>query len=50
LFAAVSSNFAGIFDDGNKSRIISYRDQKMGQIPSRIMLRLTRATGSPASA
>jgi hypothetical protein len=33
----------GSFDDGNKSRIISNRDQKKGQIPSRIMLRLTRA-------
>jgi hypothetical protein len=40
LFAAVSSNSVGIFDDGNKSRIISNRDQKKGQIPSRIMLRL----------
>jgi hypothetical protein len=30
----------GIFDDGNKCRIILYRDQTMGQIPSRIMLRL----------
>jgi integrase len=30
-----------IFDDGNKSRIISNRDQKKGQIPSRIMIRLT---------
>jgi hypothetical protein len=28
-------------DDGNKSRIISYRDQEKGQIPSRIMVRLT---------
>jgi hypothetical protein len=37
----VSSNSVGIFDDGNKSRIISNRDQKKGQIPSRIMLRLT---------
>jgi hypothetical protein len=41
LFAAVSSNFVGSFDDGNKSRIISNRDQKKGQMPSRIMLRLT---------
>jgi hypothetical protein len=38
----VSSNFVGSFDDGNKSRIISNRDQKKGQMPSRIMLRLTR--------
>jgi hypothetical protein len=36
----VSSNFVGSFDDGNKSRIISNRDQKKGQMPSRIMLRL----------
>ena len=42
LFSAVSSNFVGSLDDGNKSRIISYRDQKKGQIPSRIMLRLNR--------
>ena len=41
LFVAVSSNSVGSFDDGNKSRIISNRDQKKGQIPSRIMLRLT---------
>ena len=41
LFSAVSSNFVGSLDDGNKSRIISYRDQKKGQIPSRIMLRLS---------
>src|SRR5271165_3094067 len=41
LFAAVSSNSVSIFDDGNKSRIISNRDQKKGQIPSRIMVRLT---------
>jgi hypothetical protein len=40
LFAAVSSNSVGSFDDGNKSRIISNRDQKKGQIPSKIMLRL----------
>jgi hypothetical protein len=39
----VSSNFVGSFDDGNKSRIISNRDQKKGQIPSRIMLRLSMA-------
>ena len=31
----------GSLDDGNKSRIISYRDQEKGQIPSRIMVRLT---------
>jgi hypothetical protein len=30
----------GSLDDGNKSRIISYRDQEKGQIPSRIMVRL----------
>jgi hypothetical protein len=41
LFAAVSSNSLGNFDDGNKSRIIANRDQKMKQIPSKIMLRLT---------
>jgi hypothetical protein len=41
-FAAVSSNSVSIFDDGNKSRIISNRDQKKGQIPSGIMVRLTR--------
>jgi hypothetical protein len=45
LFAAVSSNFVGSFDDGNKYRIISYRDQKKGQIPSRIMVRLTSSGG-----
>jgi hypothetical protein len=33
----------GIFDDGNKCRIILYRDQTMGQIPSRIMLRLRKS-------
>ena len=43
LFAAVSSNSVSIFDDGNKSRIISNRDQKKGQIPSGIMVRLTIA-------
>ena len=31
----------GSLDDGNKSRIISYRDQEKGQIPSRIMVRLS---------
>jgi signal transduction histidine kinase len=35
-------------DDGNKSRIISYRDQEKGQIPSRIMVRLI-ATMAPWS-
>ena len=41
LFAAVSSDFVAIFDDGNKSRIISSRDEEMGQISRRIMLMLT---------
>ena len=36
----------GSLDDGNKSRIISYRDQEKGQIPSRIMVRLNN---SPAT-
>jgi hypothetical protein len=38
----------GIFDDGNKCRIILYRDQTMGQIPSRIMLRLRENEDGPA--
>ena len=41
LFAPVSSNVVDIFDYGNKCRIIAYRDQTIGQILSRIMLRLT---------
>ena len=40
LFAAVSSNSLGNFDDGNKSRIIANRDRKMNQIPSKTMRRL----------
>jgi hypothetical protein len=36
----------GSLDDGNKSRIISYRDQEKGQIPSRIMVRLTGTIGA----
>jgi hypothetical protein len=35
----------GSLDDGNKSRIISYRDQEKGQIPSRIMVRLMSTVG-----